>query len=156
MNIIPWRRREVMSPLGVEFDDLFGRFWNGGQPMLVNRLPEAFRGDRPFPAVNVAETEDGYTVTMDCPGLEEKDFQVEVLGSTLIVSGERKWEEKKKGKEYRRVESQYGRFERMIELPENARLAPGEVDASYKKGVLTILIPKAERTPAAKIPVKAG
>jgi HSP20 family protein len=93
---------------------------------------------------------------MDSPGLDQQDFEIETMGNQVLISGERKWEEAKKGKEFRRVESQYGKFERTVMLPENARIDPDKIDASYAKGVLTITVPKRERTPAAKIPVHAG
>ena len=113
MNIIPWRRRE--SPLASSFDldDLWSRFMTHEPGDPASHLPEVFR-HRTFPAVNIAETEDNYCITMDCPGLDEDDFEIEVMGGQLLISGERDWEEEKKGKEYRRVESQYGKFERTV------------------------------------------
>ena len=153
MNIIPWRRRESLMP--GDLDDFWNRFWTTGNGNAFDHLPEAFR-TRAFPAVNVAETEDGFTITVDCPGLDKKDFEIETMGNQILISGERKWEEEKKGKEFRRVESQYGKFERTVLLPENARIEPDKIDASYAKGVLTITMPKLERTPASKIPVHAG
>ncbi|MEE8467019.1 MAG: Hsp20/alpha crystallin family protein, partial [Planctomycetota bacterium] len=67
-----------------------------------------------------------------------------------------KWKEEKKEKEYHRVESQYGSFQRNITLPEGARLDSNSVEATYEKGILKITIPKVEPTPACKIKVKAG
>ena len=75
------------------------------------------------------------------------------MGSQILISGERKWEEEKKGKEFHRVESQFGSFERIVQLPENVRADPEKIDAAYKKGVLKITVPKLEKTPTAKIPV---
>lgn len=153
MNIIPWRRPE--SPLFPDLDEFWKGLWEEGNGGMANRLPEVFRTRR-FPAVNVAESEDMFSITLDCPGLEEKDIQVEVMGGMLVISGERKWEEEKKGKEFHRIESQFGKFERRIQLPENARVDPDEIDAAYKKGVLTITLPKLEKTPSSKITVHAG
>ena len=95
-------------------------------------------------------------ISIELPGLSEKDIQVQLVGQQLIVAGERKWEDEKKGKEFHRVESQYGAFRRSIQLPENARVDADALVATYKKGVLEISVPKMEPTPAAKIPVKAG
>jgi len=155
MNLTPWRRRGMVQPFASDIDDLFNRLWSHGDSDFVSHLPEVFQ-TRAFPAVNIAETEDDFCITVDCPGLNEKDIQVEAMGTNLVISGERKWEEEKKGKEYRRVESQYGKFERTVALPPNVRLEPGKVDAAYKKGVLSVTVPKLEKTPAAKIPVHAG
>ena len=155
MNIIPWRRRESSLANHDGVDELWQRFWNNGGGPMLSHLPELFQ-NQPLPAINIAETEGTFSVTMDCPGLEEADFEVQTMGKQLIISGERKWEKEKQGKEYHRVESQYGRFERSVQLPENARTDPNEINASYNKGVLTVTVPKLEKTPAAKIPVHAG
>ncbi len=155
MKIIPWRQDNTALTSSAEFQDLWNRFWGNGHGEFASHLPEVFR-DRPFPSINIAETEESYSITMDCPGLDEKDIQVETMGSHLVISGERKWEDEKKGKEFRRVESQYGKFERTVALPENVRTDPTKIIAKYKKGVLTVTVPKVEKTPNAKIPVKAG
>jgi HSP20 family protein len=118
-----------------------------------SQLPEVFRTATLAP-VNVSETDKTYAVAVDLPGLDEKDIDVKLMGNQLTVTAERKWEEEKKGKEFHRVESQFGRFERSVVLPENVK--PGACEALYKKGVLTITIPKAEVTPASKIQVKSG
>lgn len=153
MNIIPWRRRESLLPSGSDLEEAWNRFWT--QSDLANHLPDVFRS-RPFPAVNVAETEEGFSVTMDCPGLDEKDIHVEAMGNQLVISGERKWEQDKQEKEFRRVESQYGKFERSVELPDYASMSSDEIRATYRKGILTIQIPKREKTPSSKIPVHPG
>lgn len=156
MKIVPWRAAsESKLPATFEFEDLWKNLWQNANGELATRLPEVFRS-RPFPAINIAETEDSFSITMDCPGMEEKDFQVERMGNQLLISGERKWEQEKKNKEFRQLESQYGRFERTVELPMNARTDPAAITARYKQGVLTITVPKIEKTPAAKIPVHAG
>ena len=155
MSIIPWRRTESPVTSELNHDDLRSRFWGNDEGGMMSHLPAFFRS-RPFPAVNIAETEDSFCITMDCPGLGENDFEIQAMGKQLIISGERKWEEEKKAKEYSRVESQFGKFERTVQLPENARTEPDEIDARYNKGILTVTVPKLKKTPAAKIPVHTG
>ena len=150
MNLIPWRGRNDLTSFRSELDDLFGRFFESD---LASHLPAVFRRDG-MPPVDVAETEKDWRISIQLPGMSEKDIQVQLLGRQLVVSGERKWEEQKKGKEYHRVESQYGAFERSLVLPEDSRLDPDAIDATYKKGILTVRIPKVEPTPAKKIAVK--
>jgi HSP20 family protein len=152
MKLMPWRKRDDVATFRNEFDRLFDQFL---EPDFGANLPAAFRTGA-VPPVNVAETEKSWSVSFELPGLNEKDIQVQLMGNQLVVSGERKWEEEKKGKEFHRVESQYGSFQRAIQLPENARLEADALVATYKKGILEITIPKVEPTPAAKIPVKAG
>ena len=152
MNIIPRRKNNNPVTLRNEFDDLLERFF---EPVAESALPAVFRRGS-SPPVDIAETEKGWTYSFALPGLEEKDIQVQLMGQQLVVSGERKWEEEKKGKEFHRVESQYGAFQRSITLPENARTDPDAIAATYKRGMLEITLPKVEPTPAAKIPVKTG
>jgi HSP20 family protein len=152
MKLIPSRGRSEASDLRSEFGGLLERLFEND---FESRLPAAFTRTA-MPRVDVAESEKAWSVSVELPGLDEKDIQVQILGRHLQVSAERKWEEAKKGKEFHQVESQYGAFRRTIQLPDNARLDPDAISATYKKGVLEISISKVEPTPSARIPVKAG
>lgn len=152
MKLIPWTKRNELASFRSEFDNLWSRFLDGDYD---TNLPATFNRAT-IPPVNIAETEKNWTVSVELPGLKEQDIQVQILGQQLVISGERKWEDEKKGKEFHRVESQYGAFQRSIQLPENTKLDSDAVVATYKKGILEILLPKVEPTPAAKIPVKAS
>lgn len=151
MSLVPWSER-ALSSFRNEFDDLLSRFERGD---VDSKLPAFFRKTT-VPAVNVSETEKSWTVSFELPGLSEKDINVQVMGRQLVVSGERKWEEEKKGKEYHRVESQYGAFQRSVLLPENLRLDADSISATYKRGMLEVTLQKVEPTPTAKIPVKSA
>lgn len=152
MKILPWRERQPSSPFATEVEEFLNRFPFSD---AASRLPDVF-GRRVMPPVNIAETEKAWCVSVELPGLNEKDIQVQLMGDQLLISGERKWEEEKKNKEYHTVESQYGCFERAIRLPGNVRPEPENVTATYKKGILEVTVPKLEPTPAAKIPVKSS
>lgn len=123
---------------------------------FAGRLPELFRnGGAPvFPPLNVSEDRNGYDVTIEMPGLEEKDIQVEVYGRQLVVTAERTWKHEDEQKQYHRVESHYGSMQRSVALPDDAQLDLGIIDARYAKGVLSIRVPKVEPTPKRKIEVK--
>jgi len=153
MNVIPWQRRESLLPTSSDLESFVGRLLPDGNRDLMSHLPKAFQLGN-FPPINIAEAEECFTVSVDCPGMAEEDFQIEAMGNQLMVSGERKWEEEKQGKEFKRVESQYGLFERTVVLPDNVRIDAETIDARYAKGVLTIVVPKLEKTPAAKIRVR--
>jgi HSP20 family protein len=156
MNITPWRRRDGQSGYRNELEELFNRFFEPFEGEITSRLPATFQ-QRRFPPMNLSETENELCVTLELPGMEEKDINVELMGNQLVVSGERKWDkEEKKGKEFHRVESQYGSFQRSMTLPEGLRLEEGAVEATFKNGMLDIRIPKAKPTPAAKIQVRSG
>jgi len=158
MSLIPWRSRQegpvaLQSPFEDFWkDDLFKRFWESMEAPR-RRLPAAFQA-RNYPSMNVSESENHYLVSLELPGLDAKDVAIELMGNQLQISGERKWEEEKKGKEFHRVESQYGSFERSLTLPENARMDRESIEATFQKGMLEIKVPKVEPTPAAKIAIK--
>ncbi len=152
MSLIPWYRQKGSPALQDEFED----FWKNLQEPFEgfrNRLPAVFE-KRAFPPMNVAESENQYTVTLELPGMDVKDIRIDVMGNQLTVSGERKWEQEKKDKEYHRVESQYGTFSRTLTLPENARLDRESIRATFEKGLLEIRVPKVEPTPATQIPIQ--
>jgi HSP20 family protein len=159
MSLIPWRTR-AEGPVALQSpfedfwkDDFFKSFWesfDGGR----SRLPATFQA-RTYPAMNVSESENHYHVSLELPGLDAKDIQIELMGNQLQITGERRWEDEKKGKEFHRVESQYGSFARSLTLPENARMGRESIEATFQKGMLEIRIPKVEPTPAAKIAIKA-
>lgn len=122
---------------------------------LIDRFftPEEERWLTGFaPAANVAETETGYEVTMELPGLKPEEFRVEMKEGKLWVSGEKKEEKEEKGKTYHRVERTYGEFRRVIPLP--GKVAEEKIEAEYKEGVLTVKIPKTEEEKPHIVPVK--
>jgi HSP20 family protein len=155
MNILPWRDRSTMVPrseLANLFDSMFNDDWF--QRDHLSHLPQALRRGG-VPAINVAESDKDFTVSAELPGLDEKDIQVQILGNQLVIAGERRWEDEKRDREYHRIESQYGSFRRVIELPEGVAKEADQIEASYSKGVLEIRLPKREPKPAAKIAVKS-
>jgi HSP20 family protein len=152
MKLIPFRGRGNVASYRSDLDDLMTRLLDDDLEM---KLPVAF-SRAAVPPVNIAESEKSWTVSVELPGLDEKDIQVQILGNHMQISAERKWEAEKKGKEFHRVESQYGAFQRTIRLPENVRLDPDSITASYKQGMLEISVPKVEPTPAARISVHAS
>lgn len=92
------------------------------------------------PSVDIAETEKEFELQFHIPGMKREDISIDVHEDRLTVSGERKMEEEKKEKNYHSVESYYGTFNRSFYLPDNANVE--KIDASYKDGVLNIVIPK--------------
>ena len=148
MKLIPWHR----APLSRRADSLFSRLFE--DPFgFTDQLPEEFRSPL-VPAVNIAEDDKALTVSVELPGLEEKDISVQVMGNQLAISAERRFDEEKQEQEFHRVEHRYGSFSRTISLPTGLRA--DAVDAVYKKGILTVAIPKLEPTPTRKIQVKRG
>jgi HSP20 family protein len=102
--------------------------------------------------MDLAETPAGLELTVELPGLEEKDIDVSVADGVLTVSGEKKFESEQKDKNYRFVERGYGSFSRSIRLPESVKT--DDIKASMSKGVLKVTIPTPAKAQAKKIEVK--
>ncbi len=99
-----------------------------------------------IPSANVVETEKNFKIEIAAPGLEKKDFKVELTNNILTVSSEQEEERKEHKKNYKRREFFYSSFSRSFSLPDNS--LPDKIDAKYDNGVLTLTLPKKEATVA--------
>lgn len=105
------------------------------------------------PAVDIAEDEQGYDIQLSVAGAKKENFKIELTEGKLTIAGERKQEEKKEGKNYLAVESQFGAFSRSFFLPNDAEQEG--IRASYEDGILKVHVPKAEKkTVKSKIEVE--
>lgn len=142
-DLVPWKRGTKQVPVNRE----------ATHPMLglqqsVNRLFDEFFdgfGLTPFvgdfvPQVDMVENDREFKVSVELPGLEEKDVNVTLAHNLLTISGEKKEEKEDKGKNYYRMERSYGSFRRSIPLPDEVEADKAE--ATFKKGVLTVNLPK--------------
>jgi HSP20 family protein len=103
------------------------------------------------PVVDLYEDKDNFTVNAELPGMKKEDIEISLHDGTLLVSGERKREEKSKAGESYREERFYGKFHRSIALPKP--VAADQVKAAYKDGVLTVTLPKTEEVKPKQIEV---
>jgi HSP20 family protein len=92
------------------------------------------------PAVDVVEKETAYEITAELPGMDEKNIDVTVADDMLTIQGEKREEKEEKKKDYYLSERRFGSFERSFRLPEGVE--SDKVEASFKKGVLTVILPK--------------
>eukprot|EP00747_Dinoflagellata_sp_TGD_P044055 gnl/TRDRNA2_/TRDRNA2_143033_c3_seq1.p1 gnl/TRDRNA2_/TRDRNA2_143033_c3~~gnl/TRDRNA2_/TRDRNA2_143033_c3_seq1.p1 ORF type:complete len:111 (+),score=16.30 gnl/TRDRNA2_/TRDRNA2_143033_c3_seq1:111-443(+) len=95
------------------------------------------------PRVDIAETEKEFEVQLHVPGMKKGDFNIDLNDDQITVSGERKFENEKKEKNFHSVESYYGTFNRTFYLPDV--INKEKVDATYQDGILTITLPKDEK-----------
>ena len=102
------------------------------------------------PRVDVIEDQGGFELAMELPGLEKADVKIEVENGVLTVSGERKFPGNN-GHTYRRVEGNYGPFERSFELSNNVEAA--KIAATMDKGILHVTLPRREETKPRQIEV---
>ena len=102
--------------------------------------------------MDVSETESDIVVKAEIPGLDKDDIKVSLSGDVLTISGKKKDERKEEKGSYRLLERRYGSFKRSVTLP--SAVDPDRVQAEFRKGVLTITLPKTEETRARKITIK--
>jgi HSP20 family protein len=157
------RPRRPLEGLRQEIDRLFDDFGIGTwrSPFRSSffdmdpfrRAKAAFSG---MPAVDVTETEKGYKVVAELPGMDEKNIEVKVANGMLTIKGEKQEEKEEEKQDYYVRERSFGSFERTLPVPDGVDL--DKVDASFKNGVLTVVLPKTAEAQKAekKITVKAG
>ncbi len=105
----------------------------------------------PMPDVDISETDNEIQVIVDLPGIEEKDIEISFSENNLTLKGEKKQEKESEGKNYYRMERSFGQFKRIIPIP--VGIQPEKVTTLFKKGVLTIRLPKTE-SPKEKVKEK--
>ncbi len=106
------------------------------------------------PALDVEETEDEFVLHVELPGVAAEDVEVSLEENVLTISGERRFYDERERDGFRRIERRFGRFHRAIRLPD--RVDGSAVDATYREGLLTITVPKAEEAKPRLIQVKQG
>lgn len=125
-----WLRRDI--------ETLSDNFWGASrlQPNV-----SLYEKEFPFvPEADVTETDREFIISVDLPGLEEKDINVEIRDHILRIHGEKRAESEQKDKNFYRIERACGYFERSIQLPNS--ISDDNVHAKLKNGVLTITFPK--------------
>lgn len=123
------------SLLRQEMDSLFDNFFRGFDiEPFQNRLGSF------SPKIDIAENDKEIKISAELPGMDEKDIDLSINKEMLTIKGEKKEEREDKGKDYYRMERSYGSFSRSIQLP--AEIDTNKVDAKFKKGVLTVMLPK--------------
>lgn len=96
-----------------------------------------------LPSVNIKEDEEAFHVEMAAPGLEKKDFKVELNNNVLTISSEKEEEhEENEGEQFTRREFSYQAFNRSFTLPETVE--SDKIKAKYDNGILKVDIPKKE------------
>lgn len=104
------------------------------------------------PVVDILETPTDLVVRAELPGLKREDIDVEVTSESLAIRGERKFDVEARD-QYLRVERPYGPFQRSFSI--GVPVQPDKVKATYKDGILEIVVPKAEEVTPKKIEIKA-
>lgn len=129
------------------FEDTLSRL------MAAPSAVEASAGAKPWtPAVDIRETENELILKADLPDVDEKQIDLRIEDGTLVLKGERKFEQHEENKGgYHRIERSYGAFARYFTLPDT--IDAEKVKADYKAGVLTVTLGKKEASKPKQIKV---
>ncbi len=142
MDLVPWKPLDRLWDPFSEIEQLQERM-NSLFSSSLARFPEK-KGQMMFkgwgPEVDVHDLKDKVMVKADIPGMEKKDFDISVYGNTLVIKGEKKHAQEIKEKDCVRSERFYGSFNRTVTLP--AEVDDRRVKATYKDGVLELVLPK--------------
>jgi HSP20 family protein len=156
-NMVPASWRDSAAELRNRVSNIFDRW-------LFRRtddVPNTLNGHLPGyltsglgPSVDMEETDDEIIVSAELPGLNDKDFNVELENQRLVLRGEKKAAREEKNRNYYYAESSYGSFYRTIPLPCDV---DGErVNATYKHGMLKVRMPKTEEAKARTVHVRVN
>ncbi|GIV02263.1 MAG: molecular chaperone [Fimbriimonadales bacterium] len=126
----------------------------------LSRMMDEFFGDETevrsgwMPSVDVKETDQALTFYVEVPGMRQEDIDVELVGDVLTIRGKREFSDEEKRDDYVRIERSYGSFQRSFTI--GVPVKADEISATYRDGILTVVVPKADEVKPRKIEVKTN
>ena len=162
-NLISWHRRKQNLPIHHESGDasrfssvqhemnrIFDDFFTGFQPPYSAREISALFE----PKLDITETEKELRITIELPGMNDKDIDVTLSGNALTIKGDKREEKDDRTCRHYKIERSYGSFQRTIAMP--CEIDSDKVDATFKNGVLSVTLPKSkcEQYTGKKIDIK--
>jgi HSP20 family protein len=106
------------------------------------------------PSVDIFEDANEVAFKVELPGIKQEDIDIEMVGDTLTLKGERHFEDIERKDNYIRVERSYGKFQRSFLIP--VTIEQDRIQASFKDGVLSVRLPKVEAVKPKKVQVTGG
>ena len=145
-NLTRWEPAREMLTLREAMDRLFNDAFT--RPLSLNG------GSWSVPAVDMYQTDNDVVIKAALPGIKAEEVQINVTGELLTIKGEVKQNEEAdgNGKAYHLREQRWGMFERSISLP--AEVNADKAKADFENGVLTVMLPKAEKAKPKSITIK--
>lgn len=145
-DITKWDPFREFSTLRSEMERVFDS--------MLGRYPRERVEGLWAPLVDVEETKDNIIARIELPGMKKEEIKVTLMNNMLTISGERKHEAEEKGKTYYRIERAYGKFQRTIELP--TEVMSDKAKATYKDGILELVVPKSEKAKEKEIAIEVS
>ena len=151
-ELTTWKPFRDLAPfndfgrMGREMDQLWDTFFEG---TVERRAREDLVW---LPSVDVSETKNDIVVKAELPGMDPKDIGITLSDGHLMIKGEKKHQKEEKEEDYHFVERSYGSFVRAVHLPKQVKNE--KISASYKNGVLKIVLPKSEEAKTKGVKIK--
>ena len=138
MTLVATKKRN-----GRLFPKLMDDFFNNDRLLLdINSMFPEVSFQNVLPDANIVEDKREYQIELAAPGLDKKDFNIEIKNGMLTISAEKEKETKSEDKNYLSREFSYSSLYRSFVLPDN--LLTDKIDAKYENGVLKLKLPKSE------------
>lgn len=146
MELTPWKPfKTELTSLRQEMDRIWDSFF--GEMRFLPRLRQEWT-----PSVDISEDKNNILVKAELPGMEAEDVEVNLTDTILTIKGEKKDEKEGEDENRHVIERFHGSFRRSFQLP--AKVQSDKIDATFSKGLLTIILPKTEETKKKAIKVK--
>ncbi|HED11415.1 MAG TPA: Hsp20/alpha crystallin family protein [Caldithrix abyssi] len=142
--LVKWNPRRSLLNINDDLDRMFEEFMS--TRMLEPTTMEI------SPRVNVEENDNEWILTAELPGVTKDDIELNFRDNILTLSGEKKIEKEDKKKNYHHIERSYGRFSRSFAI--NSSIVTDKIEAKFKDGILTVVLPKAEEEKPKLIDIK--
>jgi HSP20 family protein len=142
-ELTTWKPFRELDKMRSEMDRLWDAFFEG--------RPRVREGEW-VPSLDVSETKNELVVKAELPGMDPKDIDISLSDGHLTIKGEKRQEKEEKEENYHFIERSYGSFTRSIQLPREVK--HDKISASYKNGILKVVLPKSEEAKTKEIKIK--
>jgi HSP20 family protein len=142
-----------LAPLGLlrrEMDRLMDDLWSASPDNKSGQATESSWQ----PPCDVEEAPNHYLLTLDMPGVSKDQIKLEVLDNQIVISGERRHEQKRNTDTGWYSERRQGKFQRSFTLP--VGVDADKLEANYQDGILSVYVPKAESAKPRQIKINNG
>ena len=151
-ELTTWKPFRDLAPFS-DFDRMrreMDRLWD---TFLEGDVRKGSKEDSAWlPSVDVSETKNDVVVKAELPGMDPKDIDITLSDGHLMIKGQKKHEKEEKDEDYHFVERSYGSFVRAVHLPKEVK--HDKISASYKNGVLKVVLPKSEEAKTKDVKIK--
>jgi HSP20 family protein len=138
MSLVTTKKRN-----GRVFPSIMDNFFNNDRFLLdFNGSFPDITFDNLLPDANIVEHKNEFQIELAAPGLDKKDFNIEIKNGILSISAEKEEESKTEDKNYLTKEFSYNSLYRSFTLPDSIK--PEKIDAKYENGILKVILPKSE------------